>query len=51
MLMALRAEGLTFDGFKSGGLYEKYAVATWNLGTISELNYGDCRQSIIFCIY
>jgi hypothetical protein len=24
-----------FDGFKSGGLYEKDVVATWNLGTIS----------------
>jgi hypothetical protein len=24
-----------FDKFKSGGLHEKHAVATWNLGTIS----------------
>jgi hypothetical protein len=26
---------LNFDGFEPGGLHEKYAVATWNLGTIS----------------
>jgi hypothetical protein len=26
---------LNFDEFKSGGLHEKHAVATWNLGTIS----------------
>jgi hypothetical protein len=24
-------------GLKSGGLHEKHAVATWNLGTISTL--------------
>jgi hypothetical protein len=25
------AMGLNFDGFKLGGLREKYAVATWNM--------------------
>jgi hypothetical protein len=28
-----------FDEFKSGGLHEKRAVATWNLGTISAFAY------------
>jgi hypothetical protein len=34
-LVALPARELNFDEFKSGGLHEKHAVATWNLGTIS----------------
>jgi hypothetical protein len=34
-LVALSARKLNFDKFKSGGLHEKHAVATWNLGTIS----------------
>jgi hypothetical protein len=33
--VALSAEELNFDKFKSGGLRERHAVATWNLGTIS----------------
>jgi hypothetical protein len=28
-------KGLTFKSLKLGGLHEKHAVATWNLGTIS----------------
>jgi hypothetical protein len=28
------AEEFNFDEFKSGGLHEKHALATWNLGTI-----------------
>jgi hypothetical protein len=35
ILMALAAMELNFDEFKSGGLHEKHAVTTWNLGTIS----------------
>jgi hypothetical protein len=35
ILVALTAMELNFDKFKSGGLHEKHAVATWNLGTIS----------------
>jgi hypothetical protein len=35
--MALTAMGPNFDEFKSGGLHEKHAVATWNVGTISVL--------------
>jgi hypothetical protein len=27
--------GFNFGEFKSGGLHEKHAVATWDLGTIS----------------
>jgi hypothetical protein len=27
--------GVIFMSLKSGGLHEKHAVATWNLGTIS----------------
>jgi hypothetical protein len=34
-IVAFRAEGFNFDEFKSGGLHEKHAVATGNLGTIS----------------
>jgi hypothetical protein len=34
MLVALTPKELNFDDFKSGGLHEKRAVATWNLGTI-----------------
>jgi hypothetical protein len=30
-----KGEGGNSDEFKSGGLHEKHAVATWNLGTIS----------------
>jgi hypothetical protein len=33
--MILTARERNFDEFKSGGLHEKLAVATWNLGTIS----------------
>jgi hypothetical protein len=33
--VALTAEGFNFGEFKSSGLHEKHAVATWNLGTIS----------------
>jgi hypothetical protein len=33
--VALSAGELNFDKFKPGGLHEKHAVATWNLGTIS----------------
>jgi hypothetical protein len=36
ILVALTTRELNFDAFKSGGLHEKHAVATWNLGTISE---------------
>jgi hypothetical protein len=36
MLVALTAMELNFDEFKSGGLHENHAVATWNLGIISE---------------
>jgi hypothetical protein len=35
ILVALTARELNFDEFKSGGLHEKHAVATWNMGTIS----------------
>jgi hypothetical protein len=35
LVVALSAEELNFDKFKSGGLHERHAVATWNLGTIS----------------
>jgi hypothetical protein len=31
-LVALTAVGLTFDGCRSGGLHEKHAEVTWNLG-------------------
>jgi hypothetical protein len=31
---------VSFDDFKSGGLHEKHAVATWNLGTISRATLG-----------
>jgi hypothetical protein len=34
-LVAFAAEGSNFEEFKLGGLREKQAVATWNLGTIS----------------
>jgi hypothetical protein len=37
----LTARERNFDEFKSGGLHEKHAVATWNLGTISAFA---CRQ-------
>jgi hypothetical protein len=33
---ASRARELNFDEFKSAGLHEKQAVATGNLGTVSE---------------
>jgi hypothetical protein len=33
--VAFSAEELNFDKFKSDGLCEKHAEATWNLGTIS----------------
>jgi hypothetical protein len=36
--VALTAKELNFDEFKSEGLREKHAVATWNLGTISEFS-------------
>jgi hypothetical protein len=32
---AASTTGGNFDEFKMGGLHEKHAVATWNLGTIS----------------
>jgi hypothetical protein len=32
-------KGGNFDEFKSGGLREKHAVATWNLGTIPAFAY------------
>ncbi|PNF29739.1 hypothetical protein B7P43_G11203 [Cryptotermes secundus] len=35
ILVILTARDRNFDEFKSGGLHEKHAVATWNLGTIS----------------
>jgi hypothetical protein len=35
ILVALPARELNFDKHKLGGLHEKHAVATWNLGTIS----------------
>jgi hypothetical protein len=35
-LAALTAKDLNFDESKSGRLHEKHAVATWNLGPISE---------------
>jgi hypothetical protein len=35
IIVALTARELNSDNFKSGGLHEKHAVATWNLGTIS----------------
>jgi hypothetical protein len=35
ILVVLPARKLNFDKFKSGGLHERHAVATWNLGTIS----------------
>jgi hypothetical protein len=35
----LTARDRNFDEFKSGGLHEKHAVATWNLGTISAFAY------------
>jgi hypothetical protein len=37
-LVASTASGY-FDKFKSGGLHERHAVATWNLGTISAFAY------------
>jgi hypothetical protein len=37
IVVAFPAMELNFDKFKSGGLHEKHAVATWNLGTISAL--------------
>jgi hypothetical protein len=33
--IGLHSNRVNFDQFKSGGLHEKHAVATWNLGTIS----------------
>jgi hypothetical protein len=30
--VALTENGLNSDEFKSGGLYEKHEVETWNLG-------------------
>jgi hypothetical protein len=38
ILVILTARERNFDEFKSGGLHEKHAVATWNLGTISALH-------------
>jgi hypothetical protein len=35
IVVALPARELNSDEFKSGGLHEKHAVATWNLGTVS----------------
>jgi hypothetical protein len=35
----LTARERNFGEFKSGGLHEKHAVATWNLGTISAFAY------------
>jgi hypothetical protein len=29
------AEGRNFDEFKSGGLHEKHALASWNLGILA----------------
>jgi hypothetical protein len=34
-LVTFTVERFKFDEFQSGGLHEKYALATWNLGTIS----------------
>jgi hypothetical protein len=34
-MVAFTAEGRNFDGFKSEGLLEKHALATWNLGIIA----------------
>jgi hypothetical protein len=34
-LVDLKARGLNFVEFKSGGLHEKHAVPTWNLRNIS----------------
>jgi hypothetical protein len=39
ILVIFTARERNFDEFKSGGLHEKHAVATWNLGTISALAY------------
>jgi hypothetical protein len=33
-VVAFRAEGFNFGEFKSGGLHEKHAVATWDLERI-----------------
>jgi hypothetical protein len=33
-------QGDNFENFKSEGLHEKHAVATWNLGTISAFARG-----------
>jgi hypothetical protein len=35
ILVTFAAMELNLDEFKKGGLHEKHAVATWNLGTIS----------------
>jgi hypothetical protein len=35
LLLALTAMRLKFNEFKQGGLHEKFAVATWNLESIS----------------
>jgi hypothetical protein len=34
IIVALTEIELNFDEFNSGGLHEKRAIATWNLGTI-----------------
>jgi hypothetical protein len=39
ILVILTARERNLDKFKSGGLHEKHAVATWNLGTISAFAY------------
>jgi hypothetical protein len=37
--VVLTARECNFDEFKSGGLHDKHAVATLNLGTISAFAY------------
>jgi hypothetical protein len=43
MLLSLTAKELNFDEFKSGGLHEKHAVATGNLGTVSAFAWRQSR--------
>jgi hypothetical protein len=42
----LQNKGFNFDGFKGGGLQEKQAVATWNLGNSQNMlgNRGKPRK-------
>jgi hypothetical protein len=45
----LTARERNFEEFKSGGLHEKHAIATWNLETISAFAYKTEENQEILC--